>query len=272
MKRIAILLVCALLLAACSPAPVQADGMTVDILSIGRADCIIIRCGGMTAMIDTGAEESSGTVVGFLKENGITYIDMLFITHYDSDHIGGIPTLLEYAGCGAVYTPNYVKDGKKYLSAVAAIENAGITRTFLSGVSAYSLGDAGLTVNAPSDLTYQNGEDNEFSLIITAKYGSDSFLFAGDALAGRITEALGSIGECDFIKMPNHGDWNGGLSSLVSVCAPKYAVITCSDEERPSVKTVNLLTEAEVRIYLTVDGGVKAVSDGNGITVTREAT
>jgi competence protein ComEC len=270
-KIIALMLLSALLLSGCAETTEHTglSGITVDILDIGRADCIIIRCGGHTAVIDTGEDTTSPVLENYLADNGITAVDALFITHYDSDHIGGVPVLLTKTECPVVYTPNYVKDSKNYLLMEAAIKASGAERVFLTAVKTLDIGGATFTVYPPVDMTYQDGEDNEFSLVINVTYGSRSFLFMGDALSGRIQEVIGSLSDCDVIKMPNHGDYNGNLQPLLAAVTPEFAVITCSEEEKPSNKTVNLLTDGGITAYLTLNGAIRITSDGSEIDISQ---
>ena len=89
----------ALLLALCLAAPgaCAADGapaaMTLLAVNVGKADCLILRYGDLTYMIDTGTRESWGAVSAALRTGGITRLDGVILTHTDKDHAGGLPAL-----------------------------------------------------------------------------------------------------------------------------------------------------------------------------------
>ena len=72
MKRTIFFLFAAILLSlvlcSCSAAPYN---ITVDILDLGKADCILIDTGSKTVMIDTGEEEDVSDIMEYLdaKQN-----------------------------------------------------------------------------------------------------------------------------------------------------------------------------------------------------------
>ncbi|CAN5526753.1 ComEC/Rec2 family competence protein [soil metagenome] len=55
---------------------------------VGQGDATIIRSGGRIALDDTGREPKM--LQHCLDELGITHIDLLVLTHYDLDHVGGV--------------------------------------------------------------------------------------------------------------------------------------------------------------------------------------
>ena len=55
---------------------------------IGQGDATIIRSQGMIALDDTGPDPAR--MQHCLDELGITHIDLLVLTHYDLDHVGGV--------------------------------------------------------------------------------------------------------------------------------------------------------------------------------------
>ena len=71
------------------------DEVKVTVLDIGKADCIVIQTKMHTIMIDTGEKNNADEIEEYLNQEGITHIDYLELTHYDKDHIGGLPKLLK---------------------------------------------------------------------------------------------------------------------------------------------------------------------------------
>ncbi|MEP6478826.1 MAG: ComEC/Rec2 family competence protein [Rhodoglobus sp.] len=54
---------------------------------VGQGDAVFVRSAGQVALIDTGREPALMTKC--LDELGISHIDLLVLTHFDMDHIGG---------------------------------------------------------------------------------------------------------------------------------------------------------------------------------------
>ena len=78
-------------------------GLKIVVLNVGQADAILVMApNGDVVLIDSGKTNSAGTqIADFLAApalNGIgslSTVDLLYSTHYDQDHIGGLPKLVE---------------------------------------------------------------------------------------------------------------------------------------------------------------------------------
>ena len=69
--------------------------------------------------------------------------------------------------------------------------------------------------------------------------------------------------------MPHHGRAEKNSEAFFEAVAPRYAVITCSEEEPPEDEVLALLKAAGAKTYLTSGGTVTAVSDGRTLTVSQ---
>ena len=63
--------------------------LTITALKGGAADSFVLKTPNHTVIIDTGLDKNGDELVESLKEQGITMIDELIITHFDKDHVGG---------------------------------------------------------------------------------------------------------------------------------------------------------------------------------------
>ena len=69
--------------------------LKIVLLKVGKADAIIAQANGKAIVIDAGEEEDGEEIVTYLKNQGLSRIEALIITHYDRDHVGGADTLVE---------------------------------------------------------------------------------------------------------------------------------------------------------------------------------
>ena len=68
---------------------------TLDVYSIdveGGQATLFISPSGESLLVDAGSpgERDAGRIVDAAKQAGLTQIDYLLVTHYDSDHVGGV--------------------------------------------------------------------------------------------------------------------------------------------------------------------------------------
>ena len=92
MKRVLILILCLTLLVVCAYEPTESeDTRKLDLyaFSVGKADALLIRTDDAAIMIDTGENGDGEELVAHLLMLGIDRLDLLILTHYDKDHIGG---------------------------------------------------------------------------------------------------------------------------------------------------------------------------------------
>ena len=276
MKRTLLASVCALLLllCGCSTAPAQPatgapETLTVTILSVGAADCIVLQAGQQAAMIDAGHNGDAEDILAFLDEQGIEKLDFLLLTHLDKDHIGGADIVMENMPIGVVYAPDYDKDNKQHDQYLEALDKLGIQPVHPTEPVSLTLGEAAITLLPAARAEYE--QSNDYSIMAELVYGESTFLFAGDAEAERLAEYLAStpMQDVDVLKVPHHGRESALSEEFFAYVKPAHAVITCEEKEMPDDSVVNFLNSLDAEVYGTVYGTVTVTSDGVNIAVTQ---
>lgn len=105
----------------------ETEPLKVTLLKVGKADAIAIQTEKNTMVIDTGEEEDGEELVFYLKNQGITQVDILLITHFDQDHVGGADTLIESMDVERVLVPDYEGTSTEYQDFMIALEEKGMT-------------------------------------------------------------------------------------------------------------------------------------------------
>lgn len=252
--------------------PAVTGEFKTTILKSGKSDAIILESATKTVVIDCGEDDDGEKVVNYLTSQGKTKIDYLFITHYDQDHVGGVPYVMGNMEVGEIITPNYEGNNSEYETFVETLQIMGRENTKLTENMTLTLDDVVYQIYPPLKDSYAQ-EDNDFSLVIKVTHGEDTFLFTGDAMETRVSELFEQIGDlsADFLKVPYHGNYISNSKKFIEAVSPTYAVITCNKSEGADGRVVQTLKNAGATTYLNFDGTVTAVSTGTGITVTQQA-
>lgn len=242
---------------------------SVTVLDTGKSDCIIIETGGKVVLIDSGRDKNAGEIIEHLNNKGIKTIDYFILTHPDKDHIGGADKIIQAMDVKTLIHSSYNADTKQYNQYIKASKEKQLIPRTLSEALEFSIGEARFTLYPPNELQYK--EDNDYSLVLSVVYVENSFLFAGDAEVKRLKELM-SLNKLQhtFLKVPHHGRYNKQTKAFLEDVKPKYSVITSSDEEPPSKKTLAILDSLNIKTFLTSNGTVYCTSDGKNIIITQE--
>ena len=260
-----ILILMIILLCGCgaSGSYVQGAEFYAWFFNVGKADSILLDCGGKYVLIDCGEKDTGKELVKALQDKGIKKLDYLLITHFDKDHVGGAARVMENLEIGTVLQNDREKDSDEYDDYVEAVKNSGVNVVTVRDEYAFDLNGSEFTVTAGKG-GYDKDKSNNHSLVTRVDAKGVSFLFTGDVQSERIEEMLDAgVEHCDVLKVPYHGREEEKLDELLKALTPKTAVITSSVKEPESESSLEALKEAGVATYLTRKGTVCiAVADG----------
>ncbi len=266
-KMLRWLLLCMLL---CCASCAKAGQMEVMFFNAGKADACLLRTENSTVLIDTGKNKFGKEIVSWLQANGISEIDVMFITHFDKDHVGGADAVLEAVRVHQIYEPAYESDSKQYVQYREALAAAGLNAESLEENIAFELDGVRYVVDVANSRYYGEDEENDFSLVIGITHGENSFLMAGDAENPRLLELLEEgIGAYDVLKVPHHGREEKASAAFFAAVKPAYAIIT-SDEDDLEDDSVVYGLRRYGQVYLTRYGAVRVVSDGQSLLVEQK--
>ena len=247
-----------------------ASGVDLEIVCFqaGKADAFLLITPDSAVLIDCGEKGFGRTILAELELRGIEKLDCMIITHFDQDHVGGAARIINNFPVERILQSNSPKDSEEYEKYVKAVKNAGIEPETVRENLSFTLDSVSYTVNPPKRSNYSSDDSNNSSLIISVENGANRMLFTGDAEDERMEEFLTlDWGQYDFLKMPHHGRWQETLPLLIETTAPRYAVITSSDDETEDAETLELLESANVETFLTRTGQIVVYSDGTELVM-----
>ena len=244
---------------------------TIDVLKIGKADCIIINTGSKIVMIDTGEEENVADINDYMSNKGYNKIDTLILTHYDKDHIGGASEIISKYNVTNVIESKFDDSTIEYINYHNAIYSLNETPTKLTESYQFTYDSCEFEIDIPKNNKYEKKQDNNISLIVSMKCGENRFLFCGDAMEERLNEFIEyNQNSYDLVKLPYHGNYLENYKAFLDSVKAKYGVITNSKKNSASEETLSILSEYSISTYQTRYGTVYITTNGKEITITQK--
>ena len=248
-----------------------ASGLTVHFIDVGQADAALIVCDEHAMLIDGGGTDSSRTMYAYLKKYGISHLDYIIGTHPDADHIGGLPGALNFASADNVFCSVTEHDTRAFNSLVKYAGEQGKSIRIPKTGSTYSLGDATVSIIGPVN---KAADSNNNSIVAKISYGSNSFLFMGDAETaeenGILNSEYAGMLKSDVLKVGHHGSDTSSSEAFMEAVSPQYAVISVGADNsygHPSEDVVKRLEKLGTKVYRTdTDGDIICESNGTNIS------
>ncbi len=241
-------------------------------LSVGKADCILLRVGDETILVDTGYDENYTTIKSTLTKEGVGHIDHMILTHFDKDHIGSAEELLTTCTVGCVYMPAYNGTGGIYtnLAAFFATYRGEVKR--VTERLALTLGDFSMVIDPTALTSLGDEDDNNHSLIVSLRHSGFSMLLMGDAEKARVVDyATRDTATYNIVKLPHHGDYFKDLAWYLDTAKPSHAIHSC-EAGGVDEKLSEALNARSINQFITADGNIRvtySISSGT-YSVTQE--
>ena len=261
--------------------------LEVTALDVGQGDSIlVVTPDGRTMLVDAGGpiggprngdsqfDIGEDVVSQYLWRRHIRRLDVVALTHAHSDHMGGMPAVLQNFRPKVLWVGNnpMVPEYGALLS--QANDEKIAVQKMIAGKN-FAFGDTQVRVLAPAS-TYQPGvrASNDDSLVIQVRYQNTSALLEGDAespVEERMvaTESLKS----DLLKVGHHGSKTSTTPEFLSAVHPMYAVISVGRRNpfgHPRMSVLDELAEAHVKVYRTDTLGISSfLLNGNTVEPLR---
>ncbi|EHK2362480.1 MBL fold metallo-hydrolase [Clostridium perfringens] len=198
---------------------------------------------GDVYLFDGGEKISQYDVEKYLHSKNIFKIDKIFITHSHSDHISGIPYLIDKFGCKELYckTPNWNSMPQIEINEwkTKELHEKMIAKARSIGAKIIELNsDRKIQLTNKSDIWVYNTQNNNYSNYNNISLG---FLFryyynSRDAVRYFIQGDMSysseyfvggqNVGKVDILKMGHHGNTSSNSETWLGYLRPYYSVAT----------------------------------------------
>lgn len=231
---------------------------SVTVLDVGQADAILVRQGGAVALVDCGLDER---VVSALVRNNVHHIDAVFVTHWDEDHWGGLPDVLDQFSVGTVVVAADALDG----APAEVLNRPGVTYRQVNRGNTVDIGAFRARVMWPFDTV--DGEGNEDSLVLLLSYAQEGkrlrMLLTGDSELDQEREFVQEVGDIDVLKLGHHGSKVSVDTDLLETLKPELSIASAGEGNRyghPSDVCIDAVRDAGGAFACTIEQGDITVS------------
>ena len=266
--------------------PFKYKTLQITCLDVGQGDGILIRTpDNKHYLIDGGSSSQSDLgrycLLPALKSMGISYLDGIFISHTDKDHLSGVQELLEYMEkglttirAGYLVLPGWSEPPQAWNDLARAAKKAGLkTVTGNTGDIIHS-GAATFEVLWPEN-TARGKDVNEEAMVMELTYGEFRMLFTGDIGADTEKKLLtaGYLNDIDCLKVGHHGSRYSSSEEFLKKLKPELAIISCSSTNtygHPSPETIQRLEDCGSQVEYTMkNGAITLETNGKNLRIHR---
>lgn len=246
-------------------------GWSIAACDVGQGDALLVRSHGRVALIDTGPEPEP--LAACLRSLGVEHIDLLVITHFDLDHVGGVEAVQGRVGA-LLHGPPGESGDERMLQRFA---DGGATITLAGAGLKGDLGGASWQVLWPQRGSEVFPPGNDQSVVLEVEGGGvPRSLFLGDlsAEAQRMLVRTAHLrGDYAVVKVAHHGSGDQDFS-LYQDLRPVIALFSAgadNDYGHPRAETLTSLETAGARVLRTDQQGRLLVGlDGDELQLWTE--
>lgn len=252
----------------------QTIPVEIVFLSVGQGDCAVVRTQNATVLIDAGPKSPSfdageQLIVPELRQLGVERIDLVILSHPDSDHIGGLAAILKRYPVRNVAIAAHFGESRMLPAALFDQERSPVNLFAVNSPQTVTIGGLRL------DLIHlgPGEDDNAGSLCVRVQAGERPALFTGDLTAKRLEALLKGTGwKIDLLKAPHHGSSSGLTLRALRLSGARHVVVSCGIDNsygHPAPDTLAEIDAAGAKAWRTDTNGAIAARPGpNGWTIT----
>ncbi len=250
------------------------SGWQVANCDVGQGDALVIRSAGQIAVVDVGRENEP--INECLNKLSVKTIDLLVLTHFDADHIGGLSGALKNRTVDTALLADFNDDRPQAGITAYQVQSQAhrVIRAHagLQGV----LGRINWLVMQPEVNGFGSEDSNDAS--IAMRWENDEFvLFTMADLGERGQMRLSELHpdwiavESDkplILKVSHHGSADQ-YPELVEYWKPTVALISVGAKNsygHPTSRTLHTLRSVESEVFRTdLDGAISISTNGHGL-------
>lgn len=217
---------------------IQKD-LYINFIDVGQGDSTLITTQfNKKILIDGGGSEFGSTfdvgektLLPYLLKKKIHKLDYVIISHFDSDHVGGILTILEELNVKQVLIPKQVEYSENYNKFLDIIKKRNIKIKIVEEGNTINIDkNTYLDILWPEEKQIKDNVLNNNSLIVRLCYKNFKMLFTGDIeeiAEQRLLQKYENTEKltADILKVAHHGSKSSSIAEFLEKVNPRIALI-----------------------------------------------
>lgn len=237
--------------------------LRIFFIDVGQGDStLIITPDKKTVLIDGGGSDSfdvgEKVLLPYLLDRRILKIDYVLISHFDTDHCGGILTIMEKVKVKNIIISEQAEHSENYerfkkLMIYKKIRLIEVKKGDKIKIGRYSE----FKILFPTSRLLSENPLNNNSIVAQFNYNNFKMLFTGDIeklAEQQILKTEKAEIRADILKVAHHGSKTSSIPEFIKAVRPKIALIGVGKNNtfgHPNQQTIKNLENIKCRIYRT---------------------
>ena len=245
--------------------------LKIHFVDVGQGDCnFIVTPKNKTILIDGGGSTGSdfdvgeSTLLPYILDRGYKKIDLIVISHFDQDHVGGLLTILRELKVNRVCISKQEGDSENYQEFLEIVKEKNIPVTIVKMGDRINIeNNLYFDILWPKEKQIEENKINNNAIVMKLNYNNFSMMFTGDIEEVAEREIVKTyedkkILKSDILKVAHHGSKTSTTEEILNEIEPKVSLIGVGKNNlfgHPSSEVIERLEELETRVYRTDSNG-----------------
>ncbi len=242
--------------------------LRIDFVNVGQGDAIIIRTpkgkvflidGGINVPVADARREGRELIQNYLRNQKISKLDGLVITHWHNDHLGGLIPVLRLFDIEKIYETPTTFNTESWQTYDEICKKSRIPRVSVKAGDVLEWGNElfvqVLNPEKPSN-SKAYSDVNNLSIVLLLRYGKVQTLLAGDIEEDAEREVMkyGEAIRSQILKVPHHGSDTSDYLSFLEMVKAENGIIMVGRSNafnHPSVRALSHYERVGTKLYRT---------------------
>lgn len=237
--------------------------LRIFFIDVGQGDStLIITPDKKTVLIDGGGSDSfdvgEKVLLPYLLDRRILKIDYVLILHFDTDHCGGILTIMEKVKVKNIIISEQAEHSENYERFKKLMIHKKIRLIEVKKGDKIKIGRySEFKILFPTSRLLSENPLNNNSIVAQFNYNNFKMLFTGDIeklAEQQILKTEKAEIRADILKVAHHGSKTSSIPEFIKAVRPKIALIGVGKNNtfgHPNQQTIKNLENIKCRIYRT---------------------